>query len=266
MAGKIVLSNVGTLGDLHPLIAIALRLKECGYDAVIATSPDFRADVVSQGIAFHPVGPSRDDILRDQEIDAREFGRRISKDALYVLEAASFPYLKITYDDLLPVLEGASLVLAGSMMYSARFAAEKLGIPYLTIALQPMVFLSAQDPPSVSQAPWLAPLLLRLGPAVTRAVYGGQALRAGKPQLVVPFLGDQFDNAARVARLGVGRWIGQNRYSPSRVAGELTTLLATQAFKSRAAAVSRDVDLEDGPEVVARVVDGLLSPTTGSRY
>jgi len=432
MTGKIVLSNVGTLGDLHPLISIALRLRERGYDAVIATSPDFRANVVGEGIAFHPVGPSREDILRDQKIDAREFGRRIGKDAMYVLEAASFPYLKITYDDLLPVLEGASLVLAGSMMYSARFAAEKLGIPYLTIALQPMVFLSAQDPPSVAQAPWLAPVLLRLGPAVTRAVYGpgkmlaarrarplqafrrglglpetkaspllegqfsphgtlatyssllgsiqsdyppnttitgfahydratrresgltpalqkfiaagppplvftlgsfavdfpgdfyrvsldaaralrqraifligtdrneslrkeqaddvfvcdyapfsalfphalvtihhggigtvGQALRAGKPQLVVPFLGDQFDNAARVVRLGVGRWVGQNKYSPSRVAGELTTLLGNQEFKSRAAAVGRDVDLEDGPEVVARVVDGLLSQTTG---
>jgi hypothetical protein len=219
------------------------------------------------------------------------------------------------YDDLLPALEGASLVLAGSMMYSARFAAEKLAIPSLTIALQPMVFWSAHDPPSVSQAPSLAPLLL--GPATTRAVYGpskmlaarrarplrafrralglpdtkasplfegqfsphgtlatysslhggigtvGQALRAGKPQLIVPFLGDQFDNAARVVRLGVGRWIGQNRYSPNRVAGEIATLLGTHAFKSRAAAVGRDVDLEDGPEVAACVVDSLLSQTTG---
>jgi len=431
MAAKIVLSNVGTLGDLHPLISIALRLRERGYDAVIATSPDFRTHVVSEGIVFHPVGPSRDDILRDQKITAREFGRRISKDAMYVLEAASFPYLKVTYDDLLPALEGASLVLAGSMMYSARFAAEKLDIAHLTIALQPMVFLSARDPPSISQAPWLAPLLLRLGPAITRAVYGpgkmlaarrarplqafrralglpqtkvsplfegqfsphgtlatyspllgpiqsdyppnttitgfahydratrrgsgltpalqsfiaagppplvftlgsfavdfpgdfyrvsldaartlrqravlligadrneslrkeqaddvfvcdyapfsalfpdalviihhggigtvGQALRAGKPQLVVPFLGDQFDNAARVARLGVGRWIGQDKYSSSRVVAELTRLLGTQDFKSRAAAVGREVDLEDGPERVARVVDDLLLSRT----
>jgi UDP:flavonoid glycosyltransferase YjiC (YdhE family) len=31
------------------------------------------------------------------------------------------------------------------------------------------------------------------------------ALAAGIPQLVIPFAFDQFDNAARVARLGVGR-------------------------------------------------------------
>jgi rhamnosyltransferase subunit B len=432
MPGRIVLSNFGTLGDLHPLIAIALRLREHGYDTVIATSPHFRDNVVCEGITFHPIGPTRDDVLRDLGIDARELGRRISKDVMYVLEAACFPYLKVAYDDLLPVLAGASLVLAGSIMYPARFAAEKLGIPHLTIALQPMVFLSAHDPPSVSQAPWMARHLRRFGPAVTRAVYGpgkmlaarrarplyefrralglpdtkasplfegqfsaqgtlatyspllgliqpdypakttiagfvfydrdtraepgltpelqkfiaagppplvftlgsfavdfpgdfyrvsleaarklqqraillvgihrneavhkehsddvfvcdyvpfsalfphalvnihhggigttGQALRAGKPQLVVPFLGDQFDNAERVARLGVGRWIGQTKYSPNRVARELEKLLGTRDFKSRAAAVGRDVDLEDGPEVVARVVDSLLSHTTG---
>ena len=34
MPGKVVLANIGTLGDLHPLIAIALRLRKDGYDAV----------------------------------------------------------------------------------------------------------------------------------------------------------------------------------------------------------------------------------------
>ena len=48
-------------------------------------------------------------------------------------------------------------------MFSARMAAEELGIAHMTVALQPMMFLSAYDPPAVPQAPWLAPLLSKLG-------------------------------------------------------------------------------------------------------
>jgi UDP:flavonoid glycosyltransferase YjiC (YdhE family) len=34
---RIVLTTVGSLGDLHPYIAIALGLKARGHDAVVAT-------------------------------------------------------------------------------------------------------------------------------------------------------------------------------------------------------------------------------------
>ena len=172
MSGRIVLSTTGSLGDLHPFIAIALRLREHGHDAVIATSPDFRDNVLAEGIAFHPIGPSRDEILRDLHMDIDELGQRIIKDTMFVLEGACFPYLKVMYEDLLPAMDGSSLVLAGSLMFCARFAAEKHRIPQMSIALQPMVFLSAYDPPSVSPAPWLAPLLSKLGPGATRVVYG----------------------------------------------------------------------------------------------
>jgi UDP:flavonoid glycosyltransferase YjiC (YdhE family) len=87
----------------------------------------------------------------------------------------------------------------------------------------------------------------------------GQALRAGKPQLVVPFLGDQFDNAERVTRLGVGRWLGQNRYSRSRVARALRELLGLQHFGSRAATVAKSVALEDGSGVAVGQIERFLS-------
>ena len=46
----------------------------------------------------------------------------------------------------------------------------------------------------------------------------GAALRAGKPQLVVPHLGDQADNGARIVRLGVGQMLQGKRYSGDRAA------------------------------------------------
>jgi UDP:flavonoid glycosyltransferase YjiC (YdhE family) len=88
------------------------------------------------------------------------------------------------YDDLLPAIDGAALVLNSTLMYSARFAAEKLGVPQMAVALQPLVFLSSYDPPAVDQMPWLAPVLAKLGPSVTRGVYGlgkKAAARRGEP-------------------------------------------------------------------------------------
>lgn len=59
---------------------------------------------------------------------------------------------------------------------------------------------------------------------------GGRALRAGKPQLVVPFHSDQFDNAARVVRLDVARSVRLKQHVPNRVAAELSSLLSKPAI------------------------------------
>jgi len=425
MPDRIVLSTMGSLGDLHPFIAIALRLKERGYDPVIATSPHFLENVVAAGIGFHPVGPSRDDIFRDLHMDADEFGRCVMKDTLFILQGAIFPYLKSMYEDSLPVINGAALVLTSSLLFAARFAAERLRVPQMTVALQPMVFISAYDPPCVDVAPWLAPVLSKLGPDAARIVYGlgkraasrkaaalysfrrelglpethsdplfegqfsshgtfalyssllgavqpdfplntaltgftfydgnvgpaltselkeflasgpsplvftlgsfavefaddffqasldaarllgmravvlvgaqkseayrtgsssdvyvcdyapfsllfpharanihhggigtvGQALRAGKPQLIVPFLSDQFDNAARVVRLGVARTIARKRYTSRRVAAELRLLLGESTYASRGATVGGEISREDGAGSVTRAIDRFL--------
>jgi rhamnosyltransferase subunit B len=52
-----------------------------------------------------------------------------------------------------------------------------------------------------------------------------QALRAGRPQLIMPFSHDQPDNADRVQRLGCGEWILPKDYKASRVAAALRRLI-----------------------------------------
>ncbi len=42
---RVVLTAVGSLGDLHPYIAIALGLKARGHEAVVATSACYREKV-----------------------------------------------------------------------------------------------------------------------------------------------------------------------------------------------------------------------------
>jgi rhamnosyltransferase subunit B len=60
-----------------------------------------------------------------------------------------------------------------------------------------------------------------------------QALKAGVPQLIVPWGIVQFDNAARVEALGVGRKLRLQTITAERLGGELTGLLGSHAIRSR---------------------------------
>jgi UDP:flavonoid glycosyltransferase YjiC (YdhE family) len=67
----------------------------------------------------------------------------------------------------------------------------------------------------------------------------GQLLRAGRPQLVVPFAVDQPDNALRVQRLGVAEALYPRRYAARRVTRRLGRLREDATYACRAAGVAR---------------------------
>ena len=73
-----------------------------------------------------------------------------------------------------------------------------------------------------------------------------QALRAGKPMIVVPYGFDQPDNAARVRRLGVAETISRGKYNSDRVVAALQRILGDAAYAQRAEAVAQKVRAEDG--------------------
>ena len=54
---RVLLSTIGSRGDVQPLVALALQLKELGQEVRICAPPDFREWVGTLGIAFVPVGP-----------------------------------------------------------------------------------------------------------------------------------------------------------------------------------------------------------------
>jgi UDP:flavonoid glycosyltransferase YjiC (YdhE family) len=60
-----------------------------------------------------------------------------------------------------------------------------------------------------------------------------QALRAGVPQLVRPVAYDQFDNSARVVKLGVARELLAKQYTARTAAQVLTEILGDHALRER---------------------------------
>jgi UDP:flavonoid glycosyltransferase YjiC (YdhE family) len=81
-----------------------------------------------------------------------------------------------------------------------------------------------------------------------------QALRAGKPMLVVPHAHDQPDNAARVVRLGVARSVLPRQYRGARVAKALERLLADSRVAMRAAEAAAVVRGEGGSAAAAAAI------------
>ncbi|MCA1629157.1 MAG: glycosyltransferase [Acidobacteria bacterium] len=83
----------------------------------------------------------------------------------------------------------------------------------------------------------------------------GQALRAGRPQLVVPFSHDQFDNGARVARRGAARMLPRPKYNATTAARELRRLLDDPSYAARAAEAGRIVQGEDGARTACDLIE-----------
>jgi UDP:flavonoid glycosyltransferase YjiC (YdhE family) len=81
-----------------------------------------------------------------------------------------------------------------------------------------------------------------------------QALRAGVPQLVVPWVLDQFWAAAQVERIGAGHALQGQRFSAVRATPLVRDLLSSDRIHERCAGVAAKIAREDG---VATLCDAI---------
>jgi len=93
----------------------------------------------------------------------------------------------------------------------------------------------------------------------------GQGLRSGRPVLVVPHAHDQFDNAARVVRLGCGRMIARPRYNARNATRELEAILGNQDYFANAAEVARQVQNENGARAAVDAIEEILTAQTKAK-
>lgn len=424
--GRIVLATAGSLGDLHPFIALGKALQARGFRAEIASSHEYRAKVETEGLGFHAVGPSLARLNADLGMSLAEITRAVAHSDRFLFERIMLPYLDESARQMIAAAEGCVAIGGSTFAAGAAMAAERLNVPFVPVALQPTVVMSAFDPPFLPAAPWLAPARsgprlwlnratlalgrattahwkrpvnavrqgLGLGPTDLNPVFDGvragqmslalyspllsarqpdapphfevagyaaydsdaggpsvlppaldafldagpapivftlgsaavnipgdfyhqslkavrrlgqravmlvgpegdvsvgdgpdvvatayapfsllfprcaavvhqggvgttqQALGSGRPQLVVPHLGDQYDNAARVVRLGCGASLSRSRYGADAIVAALEPLLDDPATAARASAVGEAVRAEDGAGRGADLIAAMLA-------
>jgi len=162
---RVLFATIGSLGDLHPCLALGLELQRRGHAVTVATTPYYRQIVETQGIAFHPIRPDWNPTDRDMisQCDNLKRGPEI------LFRRFILPHLRDTYLDLIQAATSADLMVAGELNYAAPLVAEKLRLPWVSAILSPASFFSALDPCYMVNVPWLAHVR-KAGPFAYRAV------------------------------------------------------------------------------------------------
>ena len=166
---RIVLATFGSLGDLHPYIAIALDLARAGHEPVIATTDYHREAVEVEGIEFAPMRPSAVEMGDPVELLQRLF--HPTRGPEYLIRDLVMPHVRGAYEDLDRACTHADLIVTHPLAFTGRLVAEKRAIPWRSTVLSPLSLMSSVDPPLFGPAPWLL-WLRKLGLAPYRAVFG----------------------------------------------------------------------------------------------
>ena len=164
---KIVLTTLGSLGDMHPKIALALELRRRGHDVTIAAMEFYRERIEPLGIGFAPMAPHLDP-------NDRELGRELMdsrKGSEKILREIVLPNLRMMYDDLTRAVDDADVLVSGEIVFAVKSVVEKTGIKWVSTSLQPGTFFSVYDPFVPPTAEWLERLRF-LGPLFHEALYG----------------------------------------------------------------------------------------------
>jgi rhamnosyltransferase subunit B len=169
MSGKrIVFATFGSLGDLHPYVAVARELARRGHRPLIATFAEFREAVAAAGIEFATMRPDMARFGDKAAIMERLVHPRRGPELL--VRHMFMSHLRESYEDLARACDGADLLVTHPLAFTGPLLAQKRKLPWASTALSPMTQFSAYDPPLFPAAPWIR-WTAALGPAAYRMVF-----------------------------------------------------------------------------------------------
>jgi rhamnosyltransferase subunit B len=163
---RILCATFGSLGDLHPAIALGLELHSRGHHVSLVSSEYHRARIAATGLGFHPAMP---DLRPDDQalIRATMDERRGSEEVFRFMLA----HLPRTYADYARAVEAEKpdLLITSELAYAGPILAEKIGLRWASMTLSPISFLSPYDETILPPMPWLS-RFHALGPGVYGAI------------------------------------------------------------------------------------------------
>jgi len=143
--------TLGSLGDLHPCLALGVELKRRGHAIKIITTEFYRSRVERLGMGFCPMRPDWDPTAPELIGQCEEL--KTGPEILF--RRLILPHLRDSYADLLAAVDGADLMVAGELAFAAPLVAEKLGLRWASLILSPCSFFSTRDPSVLVNVPWM---------------------------------------------------------------------------------------------------------------
>ncbi|MBV8244513.1 MAG: glycosyltransferase family 1 protein [Candidatus Eremiobacteraeota bacterium] len=167
---RIVLATWGSLGDLHPYLALGCELRSRGHHPRIATMRLHEETVREAGLDFAPIRPDvriDDALLVARLMDGARGPRRLFTEVL-------IPAIEAQRKDVEAALDDADAVVTHPAVPVAPIVARARALPWISSVLAPLSFLSWRDPASLPGLPSALlrriPALARLGNGVARAL------------------------------------------------------------------------------------------------
>jgi rhamnosyltransferase subunit B len=163
---RIVVTTIGSLGDLHPFIALALELRDRGHHVIFATVENYQEKIEALGLEFHSIRPNT---MNPEDPEMMALMMDLKTGTERVLRGYILGNLRDTYEDLMVIVKTADFLVAHEIIYAAPLVAEVLNLPWANALLSPGSFFSAHDPMVTPMYPALAKLRV-FGPGVNRWV------------------------------------------------------------------------------------------------
>jgi UDP:flavonoid glycosyltransferase YjiC (YdhE family) len=169
-------------------------------------------------------------------------------------------FLKAGDPPLLFTLGSSAVMQPGEFYRESVQAAKALGMRAVLLVGKGAAQLPPDGSVHIEEYASYAALMPQCAAIVHQGGIGtvAQALRAGKPMLVVPWAHDQPDNAERLRRMGVARVQERVRYTSANAANHLRELLSNPTYRHKAAALAETIKQEDGLTVACDAIEGNL--------
>ena len=141
---RVLLSTIGSRGDVQPLVALAVELRALGQQVHLCVPPDFREWIEGFGFPLTPIGPEVRTFAMPRPPAA---AARPSPERIRQLAADS---VATQFETVALAAQGCdAIVAATAIQAAARSVAEKMGIPYVFAAYCPAVLPSPHHAPPV---------------------------------------------------------------------------------------------------------------------
>lgn len=139
---QVLLSSIGSRGDVQPILALALELKALGHRARLCVAPNFKEWIESYGLECTPIGP---------DLKKMTGGSVPAKPILppkEQMQQLAIQTVREQFRVISSAARGCDLCLAaGALQIALRSVAEEQKIPYVFAAYCPAILPSSDYPP-----------------------------------------------------------------------------------------------------------------------
>ncbi|CCH34065.1 glycosyltransferase [Actinosynnema sp. NPDC047251] len=135
---RVVLSTIGSRGEVEPVTGLALRLRESGAEVRVCAPPDFGDRLTDLGFAFTPVGPEVNGTATAPPPTPAQ------------VREATAETVRAQFEAISEAARGSDALLgAGGRQIAAHSIAESLGIHYVYAAFCAVTLPSPHHPPLI---------------------------------------------------------------------------------------------------------------------